>query len=285
MSPHQSLAITVLAASTSHKALVTVQDDLALLLLSICIYEPDRAVFLGTSDMDENTVTQWARNRTHQTPRHLKVLAFKSERDSLVTPWQAFFLRKAWVMQAALSHGYSAALHMDADTLLLAPLPPEMFSGTHALGLSAHNITRRQEVPFGRFNAGTVLVRETAILSRWMEFANAGVNGSLPSPSKCKFRFNGGWTADQCALDAMAFAHNGSYTLLPIGWNYGWYHSVSPPNTDTPITQLQPLPCGLATPTLTLRAGTILWARTTSEVAPRLQMSSRALAAGVGLLP
>ena len=111
---------------------------------------------------------------------------------------------KADLLRRALSDGHAAALFLDCDILLLAPLPP---MGDAPLGLSPAAHERAHEPLYGRYNGGCVFVREAAVLDAW---SRASRNTSYHPCCR-----------DQVALDQVALEFR--HFEIDRNFNVGWY--------------------------------------------------------------
>jgi hypothetical protein len=118
--------------------------------------------------------------------------------------WTRYQLEKTAVLRDALLAGSRGALYVDSDVELFAPPPP--FPGGR-VALSHARMHERTRKAFGTYNGGSILVRDPAVLDAWKAAASA-------ADSSC--------CQDQVALDAVAAAFD-DVSLLPLGWNLGWY--------------------------------------------------------------
>ena len=118
--------------------------------------------------------------------------------------WTRYQLEKTAVLRDALLAGSRGALYVDSDLELFAPPPP--FPGGR-VALSHARMREETRKAFGTYNGGSILVRDPAVLDAWRAAASA-------ADSSC--------CQDQVALDAVAAAFD-DVSLLPLGWNLGWY--------------------------------------------------------------
>ena len=194
--------VALCSMATAHSA-----SDARIFALSVQAFEPSRHLYLGADASGAAAV----RSAWTLPEAQLHVVAVPSEfqgrdRERLKRygKWTAFQMLKADLLRRALSDGHAAALFLDCDILLLAPLPP---MGDAPLGLSLQRTNARMSTLYGRYNGGCVFVREAAVLDAW---SRASRNTSYHPCCR-----------DQVALDQLALEFR--HFEIDRNFNVGWY--------------------------------------------------------------
>lgn len=177
--------------------------ELLVLVKSLRLAGIDLPLFVLTDSATARIILDRLPDPNIQVITGLDVYTGKSREEMVkMRIWDQFMLEKTRVIQAALEQ-FPDTLFVDCDLVFLHPLPPLAWEG-RSVALSPHHIIKRDEIRFGRFNAGYLAVRDTAFLDWW---------------GKATHEISG-YHEQECLTHAHKYF---PVAEIPVQQNFGWW--------------------------------------------------------------